>query len=228
MTEVKALGEGKIGGYGVVFTGPEAKDLQGDYFTPDTNLWLDSYPVVPLLYQHGQDETLKRRVIGQASGRLDDRGAWYEAQLNLRDEYEQLILKLVEAGQLGYSTGSLTHLVERSGDGKLLNWPVAELTLTPTPAAGPYLTSVEKLKACYKSAGISLKKGVFEMADELLIKGEFEATATMQAAQPPEQAAQSEVEQPPEQKNIDQVIESKLAEALKPYLVAQPRSGVAI
>ncbi len=146
--------DGVIGGYGVVFTGPQAKDLQGDYFTPETNLWLDHYPIVPLLYQHGQDRTIGKRVIGQARPRRDEKGVWYEAQLQQRDEYEMLIMELVKAGALGYSTGSLPHLVERAPDGKLLSWPVAEITLTPTPAAGPYLTSVSALRSVYKSAGI--------------------------------------------------------------------------
>ncbi len=145
---------GNVGGYGVVYTGPRAKDLQGDYFTPETNLWLEQYPVVPLLYQHGQDRTLGKRVIGQAHPVRDDKGVWYEAQLQQRDEYETLILELVKTGALGYSTGSLPHLVERAPDGKLLSWPVAEITLTPTPAAGPYLTSVSAIRSVYKSAGI--------------------------------------------------------------------------
>ncbi|HOU13472.1 MAG TPA: phage major capsid protein [Anaerolineae bacterium] len=145
---------GRVGGYGVVFTGPQAKDLQGDYFAPDTNLWLEHYPVVPLLYQHGQDQFVGKRVIGTARPRRDDIGVWYEAQLQQRDEYEALILELVKAGALGYSTGSLPHLVERAPDGKLLSWPVAEITLTPTPAAGPYLTSVSAIRSVYKSAGI--------------------------------------------------------------------------
>jgi HK97 family phage major capsid protein len=148
------LKDGLIGGYGVRFTGPQDKDLQGDYFTPETNLWLEHYPVVPVLYQHGQDGQLGKRVIGQAVPRRDDVGVWYEAQLSTRDEYESLILELVKAGALGYSTGSLPHLVERASDGKLLSWPVAEITLTPTPAAGPYLTSVSALRSVYKSAGI--------------------------------------------------------------------------
>jgi hypothetical protein len=62
---------------------------------------------MPVLYNHGLDKTIKKRVIGKASVSIDDVGAWAEAQLNLRDEYEKEIYKLVEAGKLGYSSGAL-------------------------------------------------------------------------------------------------------------------------
>ncbi len=198
---VKLTAPGRIGGYGVAFTGPEEKDLQGDYFTPDTNLWLEHYPVVPVLYQHGQDRALGKRVIGQATPRQDARGVWYETQLALRDEYEDLILELVKAGVLGYSTGSLPHLVERAPDGKLLSWPVAELTLTPTPAAGPYLTSVAATRSAYKAAQIVnsqiLAEGETTMDENQVtletVKGLIDATLAPylqpQSQTPPAQAA---------------------------------------
>lgn len=143
---------GIIGGYGVTFTGPDRLDLEGDYFDANTNLWLEHYPVVPLLYEHGMDSEMGARVIGEARPMRQDKvGVWYEAQLHERDAYEAAIMELVEAGKLGYSTGSLAHLVERASDGHLLSWPVAELTLTTTPAAGPYLTSVNVLRSHYKT-----------------------------------------------------------------------------
>lgn len=146
------LKDGVIGGYAVAFTGPEDKDLQGEYFTPDTDLWLTHYPAVPVLYNHGQDPQMGARVIGIAHPvRKDEHGVWYEAQLTERDAYEQAVLRLVRDGVLGYSTGSLPHLVQRASDGKLESWPIAELTLTPTPAAGPYLTTVQAVRSHYKS-----------------------------------------------------------------------------
>jgi HK97 family phage major capsid protein len=134
-SELKALGEGKVGGYLVRFSTAEDPDLTGDFFTKDTDLHYP--PEMPVLYNHGLDKTIKKRVIGKASVSIDDVGAWAEAQLNLRDEYEKEIYKLVEAGKLGYSSGALSHLVEREPAGKaafIKSWFVGEVSLTPTPA----------------------------------------------------------------------------------------------
>ena len=38
---LKAIGEDRIGGYLVVWGSPQQRDLQGEYFTPDTDLGLD-------------------------------------------------------------------------------------------------------------------------------------------------------------------------------------------
>lgn len=222
--EVKALGDGKIGGYGVRYTGPAQKDLQGDYFTPETNLWIDHYPVVPVLYQHGQDSRMDIRVIGKAHARADPAGVWYEAQLNLRDKYEELIYKLVEDGKLGYSTGALGHLVRRETDGKLISWPVAEITLTPNPAAGPYLTSVSAAKSYFEMAGL---------AQEAIVEEEVKASFKVEGNLDIEPAQEPEEQQAPEQAgqmegkkvDVEKIVEAKVAEALKPFLAAQPKSG---
>lgn len=134
-SEIKALGDGKVGGYLIRYSTAEDPDLTGDFFSKDTTLnFPDSLPV---LYNHGLDKTLKKRIIGKATITLDEAGAWAEAQLNMRDEYEKEIYKLAEAGKLGYSSGALSHLVEREPAGKAMfikSWFVGEVSLTPTPA----------------------------------------------------------------------------------------------
>ena len=50
---VKALGNGKIGGYLVRHTSAAAADLQGDYFTSESEFAF--YKEVPVLYHHGMD-----------------------------------------------------------------------------------------------------------------------------------------------------------------------------
>lgn len=246
--KVKAT-EGGVGGYGVVFTGPEEKDLQGEYFTPETNLWLEHYPVVPVLYHHGLDKTLGKRVIGKAIPRRDAKGVWYEAQLQLRDQYETLIMELVKTGALGYSTGSLPHLVERAPDGKLLSWPVAELTLTPTPAAGPYLTNVSAIRSVYKSAGIVnpqvetiTQRGVTEMEEGLVtaeaVKGMIaEALQSMPQSPAPDEekikgligdTVQAQVKaQVLDEEKIKGLIDAAIAPYLKPQSAAAPAKSKA-
>mgnify|MGYP000034194257 CR=1 FL=1 len=133
---VKALGEGKIGGYLVRFTDMQSPDLTGDYFTADTEL--GTVEALPVLYHHGQDAMIGKRVLGTGKLRKDDIGLWVEAQLALRDEYEASIYKLAEDGKLGWSSGAVAHLVEREQKTASVSWIkmwwVAEASLTPTPA----------------------------------------------------------------------------------------------
>ena len=60
MDQVKAI----LGGdawvldvLGVPFGGPfGGKDAQGEYFTPETDLWLERIPRRPVVYYHGLEE----------------------------------------------------------------------------------------------------------------------------------------------------------------------------
>jgi HK97 family phage major capsid protein len=134
-SEVKALEGGKIGGYLVRFSTAIDPDVTSDYFDAETEL--KSSADLPVLYQHGQDATMKRRVIGTGITKTDDVGLWIEAQLNLRDEYENAIYELAKTGKLGWSSGALAHLVEREPVGKayhIKSWWIGEASLTPNPA----------------------------------------------------------------------------------------------
>ena len=53
---VKDLGEGKVGGYLVMFGDAKTTDLVGDFFTKSTNF--GKATAMPLLYHHGFDSTL--------------------------------------------------------------------------------------------------------------------------------------------------------------------------
>ena len=134
-SEVKVLGEGKIGGFLIRFTDHKTKDLDGDYFDSDTKLHFPE--TLPTIYQHGLDETIGKTVIGETKAVIQDAGLWAETQLNMRSEYEKAIYEMAKAGKLGYSSGALSHLVEREQVGKahhIKTWFVGEASLTPTPA----------------------------------------------------------------------------------------------
>jgi len=135
--EVKALGEGKVGGYLVRYSTPKDPDLESDFFSKDSDLGVEANNTLPVYYHHGMDGTLKSRKIGKAITKYDDVGLWLEAQLEMRDEYEKRVYELVEAGKLGWSSGAAGHLVEREQVGKawhIKSWPIGEASLTPTPA----------------------------------------------------------------------------------------------
>lgn len=133
---VKALGNGRVGGYLVRFTPRGDYDLENERFDAQTDygdaVKSDAY------YQHGLDDTLGKRVLGKADLRRDEAGIWAEAQLALRDEYEKMIYALAEQNKLGWSSGTASHLVERVPEGKgfyIKRWILGlDASLTPTPA----------------------------------------------------------------------------------------------
>lgn len=133
---VKALGDGRVGGYGILFTSASDPDLQGDFFTKSTDLELDGRDSLRTLWDHGLDPVLKRRKLQRAKYRMDDVGVWFETKLNEADDYEKAIYGLAEKGKLGWSTGSAPHLVERVPVKKafeLKSWPISEVSLTHMP-----------------------------------------------------------------------------------------------
>jgi hypothetical protein len=134
-----------VGGYLVVWDG---RDLAGDRFTRETDLWIDTFaPSWPVFYQHGRDPVLGKAVIGKVvQKRADDVGLWVEAQIATANEYAAAIRELVRKGVLGWSSGAVNYLVERAADKTILSWPIIEATLTPTPCE-PRTLGVRELKA---------------------------------------------------------------------------------
>jgi len=136
--EVKALGEGKVGGYLVVFSSQKEPDLAVDWFDTKTDFDANDGERATILYDHGFDDTLKARKLGNVQMKMLPAGVWVEGQLELRDEYEEKIYELVKAKKLGWSSGVPAHLVRRTQTGKSYHvdsWPLGkDASLTPTPA----------------------------------------------------------------------------------------------
>ena len=153
---------GYVKGYLVRFGDTKTADLEGDYFTKATDY---GFPMtegkrVPLnvYYHHGMDAQVGKKSIGTGFIKMDDTGLWYEAQLDLADEYGSMIAKLCKQGKMGFSSGAAAHLVERKsmgGAAEITRWPIAEASITPTPAE--YRNSVKSLEEYY---------GMGEMEDE--------------------------------------------------------------
>jgi len=145
---------GSVKGYLVRFGSPDATDLEGDYFTPQTDF---GFPIkagerVPLnvYYHHGMDKFIGKKSIGTGYVKMDETGLWYEAQLDMADSYGEMIAKLCKQGKMGYSSGAAGHMVERKSVGKaseITRWCIAEASITPTPAE--YRNSVKSLEEMY-------------------------------------------------------------------------------
>lgn len=156
---VKALGDGRVGGYLVEFTDYEAQkgtppDLVKEFFTKSTDYDIEPGEKRSVYFDHGQDPVMKRRRLGKAELKTDDVGLWAETILDTRDKYLAKIYELAEQGKLGWSSGSAPHLVEKAkkSDGfvEITAWPIAEASLTHRPcnpfsAAIPMKAFVEEL-----------------------------------------------------------------------------------
>jgi HK97 family phage prohead protease len=139
--ELKAKENGKVEGYLVRFGNSNDTDLEKDYFTKSTDFGFEfdngESHKLGLYYNHGMDKVLGTKKIGYGTVKMDDKGLWYSAQLNMADEYSKMIYDLAKKGQLGFSSGSASHMVEREMMGKayeIKRWALAEASLTPTPA----------------------------------------------------------------------------------------------
>lgn len=158
---LKALSNERVGGYLAVWGTADQPDLQGEYFTPETDFGLEWYTERPLIYHHGLDATVKAQPIGRIDTlKLDDVGLWMEAQLDQRNQYVQAILKLIERGALGLSSGAVPHLVEVVA-GQIKKWVIIEGSATPTPAEPR--TALSSLKALDDAQGL---KGLLDNASE--------------------------------------------------------------
>lgn len=157
---IKALGDGRLGGYLVRFGSPDQLDLDGEFFNAKTDFGPHKTSLV--FYHHGLDPSLKRHVLDQdAALKTDDVGVWIESQLDMRNEYEQAVYHLAEMGKLGWSSGTAPNLIERApvAGGKAVwikSWPLGlDASLTPAPAEP--MTRAMPLKAYSKSSGADLK-----------------------------------------------------------------------
>lgn len=138
---VKALGDGRIEGHLVVFGDPDNTDLTGyrDYFTAETDFGIEAGAKTKIWYRHGLNPKLDRE-IGEGELKVDDVGVWIDGQLNLRDRYVKAVYgNMAMKGALGWSSGSVTHLVRReqqeNGAHKITRWPLGlDASVTPDPA----------------------------------------------------------------------------------------------
>ena len=121
---------------GVPYGGPiEGRDLDGEAFTAETDIWLKEGDKVNLTYYHGFDpDTIgKKQKIPALIGRAtyvgaDERGHWFEPVLDIEEPLAQRLMK-AEITELRASSGAINHLVRKDAVGLIRVWPVGELAL---------------------------------------------------------------------------------------------------
>lgn len=167
---VKALGDGRVGGYLVRFSSEADPDLTGEWFTRATYYGPRDGDGADTLVHHGFPlkaglEELADRLLSPLRTRKDEVGIFAEAVLDMADEYEEMLYQLVEQGKLAWSSGAPGHMVRRKGSGEITRWPIAEGSLTPTPAEP-------------RNRVVSLKMSVTPLTTESRESVEAEARAT--------------------------------------------------
>lgn len=180
---VKAVGNGIVQGYLVRFGNSSDTDLEKDFFTKNTDFGFEfndgSEHKLGLYYNHGMDSVLGTKKIGYGSVKLTDKGLWYEAQLDLADEYAKMIYDLAKKGKLGFSSGAASHMVERMPVGKsyeIKRWNLAEASLTPQPAESRNMVEAKTLKA--KKEDLKVGDYVRWMAYGVPVRGQIEKIKT--------------------------------------------------
>jgi hypothetical protein len=143
----------------IPFGGPfkGGKDLDGEYFSPRTDIKADWFPTRPVLWHHGGDQAVKDAILGTEDELVkEDDGWWGTMWLDRSARYWAQVSALLAAGKVYGSSGALGHLVQKAKDGEILTWPHIEQTLTPTPANIFARVIPAKAAADFTSSGISL------------------------------------------------------------------------
>jgi HK97 family phage major capsid protein len=143
----------RVGAYAVRFSGPDEKDLTGEYFTKATNFGKNEGNGADVMFNHGEpigDKSIFKKIADiafeAAKAVKDDIGIFVETVLDLADEYQKAIFDLIQAGKLAWSTGSASHVIKKAEDGQILRWPIVEVSFTPVPAE-PRLPKIVSLKS---------------------------------------------------------------------------------
>ena len=168
MNKIKALEDRTLDVLAVPFGSPRNKDLQGEYFDASTNLHLDKFATPLILYHHGEGQD-QAEVIGDALGHeIKEDGLWVKVKLNA-SKFAEKVWAAAQRGFAAASSGTVGHLMRRAADGRILDWPLVELSLfdvdksqnrqpaNPAAIAIP-AKSVHTLpaaQAIYKSAGVA-------------------------------------------------------------------------
>jgi hypothetical protein len=166
---VKAIldsGEWDLDVLGCPYGGPNGgKDAQGEYFDSGTKFHEDKFGLPPAVYYHGFGGDGKPdsepRFIGRTLKRWrDGAGEWFRVRLDKASTEAGRVWDAAKRGTARASSGAVAHLVRTAPDGRILHWPVAELSIFETdsgkrPANG-YAVAMLAAKALWSQAGATL------------------------------------------------------------------------
>jgi hypothetical protein len=207
-------GKAIVGAYAIRFSGPDQKDLQGEFFTDKTYLGAHKGDGVDVLFNHGQAPTkafaeVCNMVMSAAKSSIDAVGVFVRHVLDLSNEYEKAIADLCAAGKLKWSSGATSHMVKRVDTGEIVRWPIAEFSYTPTPAE-PRLPAILPLKSVAMSEAETKEIGA------AFKKSETPPVDKRTEADPPKLTKEA-MEDPEIQKKIDAEVKAQVDNFVKDH-----------
>ena len=218
LVTVKALtaDTATVAGYGVIFGGA---DLEGDTFTRSTDYMLGLVPVKPVCYDHTMSAKVSHVIGTVQSVTAEATAPWVEAQLQRPEDYVDAVLELINRGVIGWSSGSVPHLVRREAK-SITQWPVIEWSLTPTPAE-PRTLGVERIKSVAGDGQNETTEAAVPQVEQSTVPEVVTDTPTIEQLQP---------DTPAEEKAIMSeeltALSAQIAE-LKALMAAQPATNPA-
>lgn len=120
------------------------KDSYGDFFTKDTDFSLEFPARIGVYVDHGFNTLFEANKVTVAELFLgsDDigEGVFHKAILDKSITAQALLAEKIEAGEIGASTGAVSHLVRYQymkdfNAWKILNWALGELSYTTVKSA---------------------------------------------------------------------------------------------
>jgi len=214
-------------GLAAPYYGPfQNKDLDGEYFSPETDFCLDWFDKRPLLYQHGHDPSVKTESVGvQFQTWATDAGRWARAQLDKSHRYYEAIKQLVKDGKLFFSSRAVDDLVERMADGHIVTWPWVEESLTPNPANLFAGVSEATAKAHFKAAKLPWKAEQKNIQQEVTDMGEINYDEiAAKTAELLESKRQEQVAVEAKQKEHDDGVAAAAVKAFKDQMIAEAKA----
>lgn len=169
---IKSLGANRVGGYMMLWGDENNKDLDGEFFTPETEeltTIFDAMGRLPFLYNHATDKQVKASVVGYIDVlKPDDTGLWYEAQLDANNQYMAAIQKLIAQRALGTSSGTLPGARKVAPNGRILRWATVEGSATPTPADPRQVMErpIAEIKSAFSQIGLAFEPEPSGRGDE--------------------------------------------------------------
>jgi hypothetical protein len=169
--KAEQVGKNKWRVLSIPFGGPfDGKDLDEEFFSTRTDIKPDWFDRRPAIWHHNLDDTMKADpVIGTADDtELDEDGWWSTLWLDRSHRYHDQISKLLQAGKIYGSSGSLPNFVRTDKKtGEILVWPFIEQTLTPTPSNIYSRVVPAKAVAHFDEANIGLPPAVRGLLTDL-------------------------------------------------------------
>jgi len=216
---IKALGDWELDVLAVPFGDESSKDSDGEYFNADTNFYLENY-TPPAFFYHGFNENGapmgEPAMIGKTeSSEVREDGVWLRVILDKASELAGRVWESAKEGLARASSGSINHLVRKDDDGKITNWPLAEISLFDMTGsmqpANQYAVAVPVMKANYEKAGIELPEWVQEQS-----KGESKEIVNPEPVKPAKIIKEKTKEKKmSEEKDLKDLIAQGVKDAMK-------------